>query len=663
MSKARTLGRLTLTVSFVLFTFADLLAQVEDETTPQEVHLRVMATTPSRIEEPVEEVSGSTTILTQPEIESQNPVSVPEVLRDLPGVSLQESGTIGESAALTLRGTEPSQTLILLDGIRLNSPFRGGFDLGNLLIDEIGQVEIVRGAQSVLYGSEAMGGVVNLKTRQGRGPLEVSITTEAGNEGTFREILSASGGDSSLDYALTVSRTDTDGQFDHDRFGATTVAGEVGFNVSQEGRLEIVPRVQRDHKELAITDVPGPFSEACMDLSSDAGNCVEFASDENREVERTFFMDVLKYDKTILPWWSMSLTGAVVQTHLDEENPPEPGAATPWSYFEDTESTETTLNLQQNFLWWNDQVFTLGMEYVADRVDSEISAPVIEELTGSFSPINRTRANAALYIQQLWKTDKDFVLQAGVRMDENSQFGRAVNPKISSAYTLATTGTRLRAGWGTGFRAPTFQALYFPLFGNPELDPERSWSWEAGVRQEIVGETLVLDVAYFRIDYKDLIQQTPGFENIGEARTQGVESALEVRLIQEVTVKANYTYLAAEDLDKDERLPFRPRHQGNVSFLYTPTVNLSANLDINMVSSQALTVDLVTPDGSLLTGEAPGFTRVDLSAAYHVFGGFFSLREARFFIKVRNLFDREYQEVPGFPAPGASFLAGLSAVF
>jgi vitamin B12 transporter len=639
-------------------------ARGEDENPQSEVYLEVTATTPSRLEEPVKETSGSVSILTQPEIEVQNPVTVPEVLRDLPGVSLQESGTVGESAVLSLRGTEPSQTLILLDGVRLNPPFLGRFDLGNFFTDEIGQVEIVRGAQSALYGSDAVGGVVNLRTRRPVLPKEISVTLGAGNFKTFRETLSVGGKQTQGDYRLTVSRTDSGGQFDHDRYGGTAVSAEAGLNLGQEDRLEIVPRAQWDRKELAITDVPGPFSEACTDKASDAGNCVEFASDVNRELERTFFFDVLKYDKTILPWWSISLTGAVVKTHLDEDNPPEPGAADPaWSYFEETETTETTLNLQQNFVWLNGQVFTLGVEYVSDRVDAEISAPVIEELTGPFPPIDRGRANAALYLQQLWKRDKDFTLQAGVRIDKNSQFGRAVNPKVSSAYTLARTGTRLRAGWGTGFRAPTFQALYFPLFGNPDLDPEKSWSWEAGIRQPVLGETLILDVLFFRIDYKDLIQQTPGFENIGDARTQGVESVFEVRVISSMTVKANYTYLAAEDQDSDQRLPFRPRHQGNISLLYAPTVNFSANLDVNMVSSQALTVDMVTPDGSLLTGDAPGYARVDLSATYDVFGRFFSLRETRFFVRIQNLLDREYQEIPGFPAPGIHFLAGLTGMF
>lgn len=654
-----------LILCLILLTLPGFPVLAAESAAGPEVHLGVTATTPSRVEEPIEESSGSITVLTEPEIEAQRPVTAPEVLRDLPGVSLQEDGTIGESATLTLRGAEPTQTLILLDGVRLNSPFRGGFDLGNFMMDQIGQVEIVRGAQSALYGSDAMGGVVNLLTRKPTLPQESSLTVEAGNLQTFRESFNLGGKRTRWDYDLSVSRTDSGGQFDHDRFGATTMAGEIGLEPTSNSRLEMIPRFQQDRKELAIDAVPGPFSSACTDptLGIDPGNCVEAASDENREIDRRFFSDVLRYRRTILPGWGFSLTGSVVKTHFEEDNPTEPGATIPWSLFENTDSTERTLNLQQDIVWLADQVFTVGAEYTADQVNSRVSIPIVEAVTGPFSPVDRSRASAALYLQQLLKVGKQFSLQAGIRFDRNSQFGNVANPKLSSAYKIESTGTRLRGSWGTGFHAPTIQDLYFPLFGNPELEPERSRNWEIGVQQEIFGKKVLMDLAYYRIDFHDLIQQSPtGVANIGKARTQGVESGLEIHTNSPLSVKANYTYLDAKDRVIGDELPFRPKHQGNISFLYTPTVNFIANLDINMVSSQAVTSDFILLDGSLLQDRSPGYTRVDLSATYHLFGSSLGFQETRFFIKVKNLFDREYQEIPGFPAPGINFMAGVTAV-
>jgi vitamin B12 transporter len=171
-------------------------------------------------------------------------------------------------------------------------------------------------------------------------------------------------------------------------------------------------------------------------------------------------------------------------------------------------------------------------------------------------------------------------------------------------------------------------------------------------------------VAYYRIDYSDLIQLSPtGVDNIGKARTQGIESSLKVRLHSTLTAQANYTYLDAKDRTTDEELPFRPRNIGNVGLLYTPTVNIFADLDINMVSSQSISGFLVLKDGSVIQGRSPGYTRVDLSATYHLFTSLWRIRESSFFVKIKNLFDREYQEVPGFPAPGINFLAGVTATF
>ncbi|MBI3811344.1 MAG: TonB-dependent receptor [Nitrospirae bacterium] len=621
-------------------------ALADEKPASPEVHLGITATTPSRLEEPVEESSGSVTVLTAPEIEAQNPVSATEVLRDLPGVSLQESGTIGESAALTLRGSEPSQTLILLDGIRLNSPFRGDFDsyLGGLMMDQIGQIEVVRGAQSALYGSDAMGGVVNLRTQGAQGPLKTSFTGEAGNEGTFREALSVSEKRSRIDYALTFSRTDTDGQFDRDRFGAVDFTGQVGVPIRENGRLQLISRLQSDSKELAIDIVPV------------SANAVQMVFDQNDKIQKRFIFNTLQYQDRIASRLEVSWKAAVVDTHLNWDNPPDSGSGNPDDYFEKTDTRTFILDLQQNLLVSDSDTLSFGVERKRDEVDSEI------ESFGTLYPIKKSRYNIGYYFQNLFKWQKQFVLQTGVRVDDNQSFGTVMNPKVSSAYEFQTTGTKLRASWGTGFRAPTIQELFFPIFGNPDLQPEKSRGWESGIQQKIFGERILLDAVYFRIDYRNLIQAGPtSVANIGEARTQGVESSLKFIILSTLTATANYTYLDAKDRSNDAELPFRPRNQGNIGLLYTPTVNIVTNLDVNMVSSQAINADFTLLDGSLLQSRNPGYTRVDLSVTYHLFGGSFGIKETRFFVKVKNLLDRNYQEIPGFPAPGINFLAGISA--
>lgn len=631
----------------LLLSLAEAPVLAEENQTGPEVHLGVTSMAASRVEVPVEESSGSVTVLTAPEIGAQNPVSVPEVLRDLPGVSLQESGTIGEAAGFTIRGAESTQTLILLDGIRLNSPFRGGFDFGNLVIDQIGQVEIARGAQSSLYGSEAMGGVVNFETESGKGPFETSVTAAAGNEGTFREALSASEKRPAFDYNLTASRTDTKGQYDRDRFGASAFAGQVGVPVRETGRLAFISRVQDDRKQLAVDIVPDPNDP----------NAVDAVFDENNKIRRHFSFQSLQYNDRLTSKFDLIWKAAIINSNMNFEKPPDPAIPTSDNYFEKTDSQSIILDLQQNIHVSDSDTVTFGFERYKDKVNSDIvwfDMPF---------PVEKSRGNSAYYFQNLLYLKERFSLQTGVRLDNNSSFGSVVSPKISAAYGVAASGTRLRGSWGTGFRAPSIQELYFPNFGNPDLDPEKSRSWEGGVQQQILGDRLHLDVAYFRIDFRDLIQRGPTtIGNIGKARTQGVESSLKIRLRSTLTARVNYTYLDAKELSNNTRLPFRPRGQGNVGLLFTPTVNLIINLDINMASSQAIPVDFALPDGSVLHGRSPGYTRVDLSGTYHLFGLSMGIHETRLFIRVKNLLDREYQEVPGFPAPGINFLAGLTAV-
>ncbi|MBI3610193.1 MAG: TonB-dependent receptor [Nitrospirae bacterium] len=566
-----TSAKSTATLTFLILWISTAHSTPADEiASTSEVHLRVTATTPSRLEEPVEESSGSVTVLTEPEIEAQNPVAATEILRDLPGVSLQESGTIGESAALTLRGTEPTQTLILLDGIRLNSPFRGDFDLylGAFMMDQIGQIEVVRGAQSALYGSDAMGGVVNLRTQRAQGPLRTSFTGEAGNEGTFREVLSVGEKRPWIDYALTFSRTDTAGQFDRDRFGASAFTGQVGVPIRGNGRLQFISRLQTDRKEAAVDIIP---------ISDTA---VQMVFDENDELRKRFIFNALQYNDRFASWLELSWKAAVVDTRLNWDNPPDPGSGNSDSYFETTDTRSLILDLQQNILAGDSDTVTFGIERTRDIVNSEII---------SFDmpfPINQTRENTAYYLQNLFKWGKPFVLQAGVRLDDNNHFRTVTSPKVSSAYEWQSTGTRVRGSWGMGFRAPTIQELFFPDCGNPDLEPERSRNWEAGIQQRIFGETMLLDTAYFRIDYHDLIQKGPcSVANTGKARTQGVESSIKARIHPTLTATANYTYLDAQDRSNKVELPFRPRHQGTIGLLYTPTLNFVADLDINMASS------------------------------------------------------------------------------
>ncbi len=642
----------SISVRLNLLTFCFLTPMAESFASDARVHRKIIATTPSRLEEPVEEVSGSFSVLSTPEIEAQNPTTAPEVLRDLPGINVKESGTMGESASIRLRGSEASQTLILLDGIRLNSPWRGGFNIGNFTFDEIAQIEVLRGGQSALYGSDAIGGVVQLKTMRGKGVLKTSLTQEVGSESTFRERLSVDGENSKLDYSMTLSRTDTEGQFSHDGYGGTHFSGKTGLELRDSGRLELIFRVQEDKKELAI-DVP-------------PSNPVQIVPDENRILRRKFRFYSLQYHDQMGQNFELSWKAALIDTALEENNPSDPSALTSNSYFEDTGTQTVILDFQQNYSVNDFNIFSFGLEQHWDTVISNIDIDIAfsnppASFTSLGNKVDQSRRNTAFYLQNLFKWQGRFTFQAGARVDDNSGFGTVTTPHAAMAYQFKPSQTILRGSWGKGFRAPTIQELYFPVFGDENLEPEKSENWEIGFRQKINGKAIVFDIVYFQ-NKINLIEKNPtGIQNI-YSLTKGIESLFQIQPFQSLMIKANYTYLDAKSLQTGEPLFLRPKHQGNINLLYIPTVAIVANIGINMLGSQALPIDFRLLDGSLLQDKNPGYTRVDFSTSYNHLRGFQNIQELRFSLKIRNLFDRAYQEVPGFPAPGIGFFAGITAV-
>lgn len=571
----------------------------------------------------------------------KNPVTVSEILKTLPGVSLQEAGTIGESAVLSLRGTESNQTLLMLDGVRLNSPLGGGTDLGDFLMDEIGQIEVVRGGQSALFGSDAMGGVVNLRLKRGSGPPKTALSFGAGNGHLFREGLASDGTLGRVDYSTSLSRVDFEGQGERDAFESTSFSGLVGLPFKGSGRIEYSTRVQRSGKELATdiiqTTVP-----------------VQIVSDENNDIRKRFDFHSVRFEARLNQWLDLSWKTALLDTTVDWKNPEDPFVPGSNDYFERSRTRYLVADFQQDLHWSSYDTVTFGIERTRDSVDSRI------RFFGSLFPIKEGRDNTAYYLQNMLRWEKRLVFQAGIRMDVNSKFQSVYNPKFSIAYAFPSTGTRVRGNWGTGFRAPSIQDLFSPLGGNTELNPERSRNWEAGIRQEIGESGSFIDLAFFRMEFTDLIQRTPGgIENVGTARNQGLETLFEVRLGAPLTFKTNYTYLETRNGETGQRLPFRPRHQANVGFLFSPRPDMTADVNVLMVSNQALDEDFILKDGSLLVGESPGYSKLDLAVSYHRFNLQPFNKEGKFYVKVLNLFNRTYQEVPGFDAPGVSFLAGM----
>jgi vitamin B12 transporter len=611
------------------------------------------------LEEPVSSTPASATVITEEEMERKGVVTVEEAIRDAPGVYVRRSGTIGASTSLRLRGADVTQTLVMIDGVEVNNSWTGFYDWGNLLADNVERVEVVRNPQSALYGSEAMGGVINIITKRGEGKPRVTVSAEGGTFDAYREVGSLVGEWGIVNFATSVSRLDSNGQFSNDDYRNTTLSGRLGFDIAERASVTWISRYIDAVKGLAIN--PNEFW-----LMTNPPP-IPFRRDENRSRENTFFLNAVDFRCEVFPWWSFTLRGSSVDDEelVEDQFTPGidliPGMVPLTRMIIDTDSERYTFGTQQNLHLLDEMVTVIGgFEYEKEGAVSEtIFEPGIPPLPPT--RVDEDRINRALYLQSRFDYE-GFTFIAGMRYDDDSVFGNKTNPKLSGSYLFDKTHTRVKGSWGTGFRAPTFQELFNPLFGNPNLGPEESTSFEFGVDQRVWDDRLFLEAAYFDTRYKDLIQPSPlGVSNIGRAKIWGIEAGVSVKPINGLELRGNVTYLDTEDEETREELPRRPRYVWYFNANYRLNPQLTLNLDVSIVTSVRSDFDAITPEGRFLLGRNPGYEKVDLAASYKLLDQWRFLKGLTLFGRIENLLDEDYQEAKGFPAPGFNFSIGVRA--
>ncbi|HEX7126031.1 MAG TPA: TonB-dependent receptor [Thermodesulfobacteriota bacterium] len=582
----------------------------------------------TRVEQPLEEVGSAVTVISGEELRRRGIDFVADALEEVPGLSTPRSGTRGKTTSIHIRGADSEQTLVLVDGVRMNPSVGGRFDLGAFRTDNVERIEVIRGPQSVLYGSDAIGGVVNIITRGGRGPLSAAASAAGGNYDTYEVSAGLAGGGSRLGGSLEVSRFSTDNRFPNDDFDVNTASGRLDGRVGERLTLGLTVRASD-----AETGLPGQVRIApnLVDRQEDEVLVVG-ASAELQTTERWRQRLALGYNDQELRFRSAFGT-AVTETDL---------RSVEWVH---------TVELPWSLTW------LVGGEYRAED--------------GKAAGVDSTLYTRAAFTQlQATAFDDRLFLTAGTRLDDGTQFDTEVSPKVSGALLVPETGTRLHASWGEGIRGPTLVDLFFPGFddgsgtllfpGNPDLEPERSTGWDVGVEQRVGAATA--DVTFFRNDFRDLIvlEQTAPFApvNLGRAHSYGVESTLGVRPARWIDLEARYTYLVARDDETGDLLLRRPRNQASVAATVRPLRHASATASVLYVGERR--------DNTFEVGSTPrtfgGYTRVDLSARYRIpeLAGF---RAVELFGRVENLLDREYEEVAGFPALGINVLAGVRGTF
>lgn len=623
------------------------LARAEGAEVPA-FELEKIVITATRTAEPIEQIGSSVSIITEENIKKRGKKTVLEVLRDVPGLDVVQVGKFGGETSIFLRGAKSEHTLVMIDGIEMNDPMSPGrsFDFAHLTIDNVERIEIIRGPQSTLYGSDAIGGVINIITKKGVGKPKFYISSEGGSHETFHELAEISGGTEKVNYSLSASRIDSGGisqaadGSEKDGYQNTTFSTRLGFNIFDESELSFVLR----------------YIDTKTDLD-DWAYGVGPKDDPNYVIKTRTLAFKTEFEQLLTDWWEHKLNFSLLdfeRTYKDEPDDVDPTSFHSW-YDGDTKK----VSWQHNFFIAEVDTVTASFEYEEEKGKSERTGLWPSKFE------KRTADNKGYYLQNQLRLWEKLFITVGIRLDDHEKFGSDTNYRVSSAWLIEKTRTKFKGNWGTGFKAPSLYQLYAPaipaylfLGGNPDLNPEESESYDFGVEQKIWEDRISFEITYFHNDFDDMIDyytdpstSQSTYRNIAKAETEGIEVGISVEPIENLRIGVNYTYIDTEDKSTGLELLRRPEDKCKFNINYSFLKRANVNLDVIYVGRRE---DI---DSSYNRITQPSYTKVDLATTYDLTEHF------QIFGRIENLFDKDYQEVYEYVTPGISFYGGVKATF
>ena len=632
---------LYLTSVFFLFSLAETIMANETATSMGE-----MLVTATRTEISLDKIGGnSVTVITSEEIQAKQQNSVADLLRGIPGIDLVSNGGPGTETTVFTRGADSKNTLVLIDGIMLNDvsgPNRGA-DIANINVDNIQQIEVIRGAMSVMYGSNATAGVINIITKKGKRAPSASVKFEAGSYGTWKAGANASGATDKVNFALSASKTEIEGYSiandenndiprgdstdEDDGYENTTISGNVGVDITDTFSISALAR----HID--------------SDVDTDEYNWGGYSEDGDANTESTQTLAKINIqNKFFNNFLDSNLSWQMSRQDRD--------------YFENDDKTSTYDGDTDTFSWQGDldfdfHVLSIGASYLDETMESE-----------SFGAWGSKFKKKSIDTKSYWVQDQligmeDLVIIAGVRVDDHETFGDKATWRLAPSYTIAKTGTTLKASYGTGFRAPSLYELYDPSYGNANLDAEESNGWDAGIEQSFLNATATVGLTYFAMDYDNRIDFDTNTwtytQADGETKTKGVEFFAGWEPLNVLAFMLNYTYTDTEDPD-GERLVRRPENKVSLNTRYEFLDKGVLNLDVQWVDERKASPYAYDKDGNSV-GTLDAYTLVNLAASWTVNPHF------QLFGRVDNLFDEFYEEAFSYAKAGVSAYAGVKLTY
>jgi outer membrane cobalamin receptor len=603
---------LTITILWVVMGFK--LSWAED------VELEKIVVTPSRMEETYSESGRKVDIISSQDLKNLAPKDISEVLKDVPSVNISDYGSLGAKKIISIRGSTEKQVLVLVDGRPINNPRSGDVVLDTIPLDNIERIEVLHGPASSLYGSSAMGGVVNIITKQPpRKGQKTEFMSSFGTFRTYQERLSHGARFKNFGYRLNTSYQSSEGHRDNSQFNAKDVSTKLTYELTLNGGF------YRDK-----LGIPGPTTSFDVD---------------DKQIDYKNFFDL---NLGLKPWVDKDREIAI-RTYQNydrlEFNENTAGSTSDVAFSKNIYTTKVRgLDLQFSQRLFKDYQLICGFNHVTNLNDSTSSAKHRYIVRAGYME-NRL---------DLWQNLK---INFGARLDDYSNFGTEISPSLNLLYRLKDN-LSFHFLIARSFRAPNFNDLYWPASsssaGNPNLQPEKGITGEFGIEKSF-SKFLKIGLTYFRNDYNNLIQWQKGTDkiwrpqNISSAIIQGVEQKFKLEPFDNLDIDIGYTYLWAKDDETHKYLTYQPKHK--------------ANFSINYKGLAGFKIGLV---GQFVDRRFDNATNTISVKRYYVLGVRLSKdirKNVNLFFNIDNLLNKKYQSRLGYPMPGFSATGGLKLEF
>jgi vitamin B12 transporter len=618
--------------------------------------LETVVVSASRTPVPANLSGSSFTIIDKEILEQRQSSTLSEILRDVPGFAVNRGGVLGSTTQVRVRGAEGNQVLVFIDGIEVNDLAQGSeFNFAHLSASEIERAEIIRGPQSALWGSDALGGIINITTRRGKGALNISGFTEGGSFGTTHSGASLSGGADNYHFNIAgfyIKSTGDNISRDNDEddgYENGTVTFSAGYSPWTNLFFDIVSRFTEANNEFDEIGTTG--------LPADSDSETKTSQNYSRiQANLSLYEGV----------WTHKAGIALSNTDNDNflngiEGSSNQGKKYKFDY-------QTSLFLETSEITSASHILTFALEHEIEEFTQRGAVAFGND------PNQDIRTNNTSFIGEYRITfSEELSLSASVRHDDNKDFRDATTYRTTAAYNLDSLGLRLHGSYGTGVKNPSFTerfgffatSLFFPFIGNPDLSPEKSRGWEIGFDKSFLDNKVNIGLTYFDEKLKDEINgfffdlatfTTTAINEAGNSKRKGLELTGRAMLADNWSLSANYTYLDADQPDglgEREREIRRPENIANVNVNYNFMENkANINLNVNYNGKQD-DFFFAPPFFARETVSLESFTLVNVAASYKysdlitVYG------------RIENLLDDNYEEVLGFQGTGIGAFAGI----